>query len=296
MLKNIGLIFWLIFCIIFLFFAGIFHFLYAKSESWFLFPYPWDSIEFAWEIIDLSLDENYLTQERFDKEYLIVTNNLYQSYLYVKRYELFIPHIEDVLEEYDIPNDFKYLPIAESALRNNVVSSAWAAGIWQFMPETARQYGLRVDDEVDERYNFEKSTIAAAQHLSYLYGLFDDWSLVAAAYNRWENWLLRDMESQGVDSYYDLYLNEETSRYVFRILAIKYFFQAYYQHKDFVDKIIWWVFEKPQVSVLSISEIEDISAWCSQRNISLLEFKSLNPWILGNNLPSWDWLITILEQ
>jgi soluble lytic murein transglycosylase-like protein len=158
-------------------------FSFGEKEKNIFFSYPEGDIFFAGENIPIGRD-NYYNKQRFDKEFTISGNNLYQFYLYVKRYPLYIPYIEKQLKEKDIPNDFKYLPIAESALRNDVISSAGAAGIWQFMPETAKQYALRVDEFVDERYNFQKSTESAIAYLQELYRQFGDWSLVAASYNR----------------------------------------------------------------------------------------------------------------
>jgi soluble lytic murein transglycosylase-like protein len=123
-----------------------------------------------------------------------------------------------------------YLPVIESALRNVSYSSAGAAGIWQFMPATAERYGLLVNDSIDERLDFEKSTEAAIVYLQDLYERFGNRTLVAAAYNRGENGLQRDMARQDVDNFYDLWLNEETSRYIFRILATKEIMENRFQY------------------------------------------------------------------
>ena len=238
--------------------------------------------------------ENFFIKERFDKEFLNTSNNLYQFYLYVKRYPLYIPDIEAKLELAWVPDDFKYLPIAESALRNDVVSSAWAAGIWQFMPETAREYWLRVDEYIDERYHFEKSTDAAIAHIWDLFERFDDWTLATAAYNRWQWWIGRALEDQNVDNYYDLYLNDETSRYVFRILAIKYMMLSYFERQDLINKIIWGVHEKPETITLNVWEIEDISEWSSKNGYRYKDIKLLNRWIVWESLPEGEWDIKVL--
>ncbi|USN58715.1 MAG: lytic transglycosylase domain-containing protein [Candidatus Peribacteria bacterium] len=217
-----------------------------------LFSYPKMPIYFSDEIVPIDDQRHYENKQRFDKEFLLSSERLYQVYLYIKRYPLYIPYIEEELEKYNIPNDFKYLPIAESALKNDVVSTAGAAGIWQFMPETAQRYGLIVDESIDERYNFEKATEAAMQYIQDLYVRFENWTLVAAAYNRGENGLERDMNSQGVDNYYDLYLNEETSSYVFRIVAIKYTFKNYFKYKKKIDSLIGGVYTAPQTQKLTV--------------------------------------------
>ncbi len=182
-----------------------------------------------------------------------------------------------------MPDDFKYLAIAESALINTAVSSASAGGIWQFIPETARRYGLRVDEFVDERFHFEKATDAAIAYLSDLHQKFDDWTLAAAAYNRGENGLQRALDAQGVDSYYDLYLNEETSRYIFRILAIKYVLEnrdTLYEAHELGEP-----FSKPETHTIMVEGPIDIATLGRDLGLSYASVKFLNPWILSDRLP-----------
>lgn len=121
-----------------------------------------------------------------------------------------------------MPDDIKYLAIAESFLKVDANSHKGAAWVWQFMPDTAKRYGLQVDDFVDERYDFEKSTDAALLYLEDLYAQFWNRVLVIAAYNRWENGLKNDLKEQNVDNFFDLETNNETSKYLYRILDIKY--------------------------------------------------------------------------
>ncbi len=269
-------------------------FSFGKDEKNIFFSYPEGDIHFAGENVPISTS-NYYNKQRFDKEFTISGNNLYQFYLYVKRYPLYIPYIEEQLKASDIPNDFKYLPIAESALRNDVVSSAGAAGIWQFMPETAKQYGLRVDEFVDERYNFQKSTESAIAYLKELHRQFDDWSLVAASYNRWENAIAKALRDQDVDNYYDLYLNKETSRYVFRIIAIKYLVEWYLKQKWLIDTFIGGVYHPPETEILSVNQITDILQWSKQEEYSYRDIKILNPRIIWNTLPEGQWEIIVLK-
>lgn len=281
-----------------LFFSLIAIFLFQKNDDEngsIIFEYPSEEIRF-WGVKVPTQGVNYLNKERFDKEFLLTSNNLYQFYLYVKRYPLYVPYIERKLLESWIHQDIKYLPIAESALRDDVVSSAWAGGIWQFMPDTWRRYWLIVDEFVDERYHFEKATDAAITYLGDLYDIFWDWALVAAAYNRWENWLRRDMASQWIDNYYDLYLNEETSRYVYRIMAIKYVMQSYFDKKSFIDTLIWGVYEIPQTEIISVWEIRDLSEWSSQNGYKYKDIKTLNRWIVWESLPVGNWDITVLTK
>lgn len=267
----------------------------SEQSTSIIFKYPEEEIRYWWIKVPV-WGVNYLNKERFDKEFLLTSNNLYQFYLYVKRYPVYIPYIEQELLEAWIHEDIKYLPIAESALRDDVVSSAWAWGIWQFMPDTWRRYGLIVDEFVDERYHFEKSTAAAISYLSDLYDIFGDWALVSAAYNRWENGLRRDMSSQGIDNYYDLYLNEETSRYVYRIMAIKYVMHSYFENKTVIDKLIWWVNEIPATEIVTVSAIDDLALWSSENGYKYKDIKTLNRWIVWESLPDGVWEITVLQE
>lgn len=295
MLKNNSLLA-IVYGVLFLLILSVFIFAWFKwGDNFVVFDYPSEEIRFWWVWVPFS-DGNYYNKERFDKEFLLTSNNLYQFYLYVKRYPVFIPEIETKLLDAGIHDDLKYLPIAESALRNDVVSSAWAAWVWQFMPDTARRYWLIVNDDIDERYHFEKATDAAISYISDLYDIFWDWALVSAAYNRWENGLRRDMKSQSVDNYYDLYLNEETSRYVFRILAIKYVMHSYFEKKWVIDKVIWWVHEKPDTKLISVWEITDLHLWAESQGYNYKDIKILNRWIIGDNVPEGEWEIKILTN
>jgi len=163
-----------------------------------------------------------LNTERFDREVALLEVNAAQFIMIYKRWNLIIPMIERELKKAGLPDDFKYIPVIESALRDNVVSSAGAAGLWQLMPGTAQKYGLIVTTGVDERYDITKSTAAAISYLKELSKQFNKRTLVAAAYNRGENGLQTSLETQNTDDFYDLRLNNETSRYVFRLLAMKY--------------------------------------------------------------------------
>ncbi len=289
-----------IYIFIFLTFFTTIYFLKKDSNSnqnninTIVFNYPKENISFAWEEVFL----NPSLKERFDKEFLNTWYNLYQFFLYVKRIPIYIPYIEEKLKENNLDNDYKYLVIAESALRNDITSSVWAAWIWQFMPETAKQYWLIVNQYIDERYNFEKSTSRAIEYLKYLENIFPkNPSLVLASYNRWENAIKRALKDQNVNSFYDLYLNEETSRYVFKILAIKYVIKDYESKKEYIDNLIWWLYEKPKIKKINIkNEIKDLKSWSIQNNINYYRLKELNKWILSDYLPKWNWDIEIDEK
>ena len=267
----------------------------SPSKNTIVFSYPKWEINFAWEILPTQND-NYFIKERFDKEFLNTSYNLYQFFLYVKRLPLYMPFIEDELKKAWVPDDFKYLPIAESALKNDVVSWAWAGWMWQFMPDTAKQYGLIVNDEIDERYNFKKSTTAAIKHISDLHKTFKDWTLVAASYNRWATAIKNALKDQNVSNYYDLYLNEETSRYVFKIISIKYVITDYYSKKAYIDKLIGWTYELPETESIKVWKIDDLKSWSHDLWQNYQTIKELNPWILKDYLPDWNWEVSILKK
>lgn len=139
--------------------------------------------------------------------------------LHTKAAEWF-PIIEPILAAYGIPEDFKYVPLVESGLRAGV-SPKGATGFWQFMPGTARNYGLKVNSNVDERKNLRKSTVAACKYLKELYGIFDSWTLVAAAYNVGDTHMRKQIDRQNQDNYFKMRLNSETGGYVYKLISMK---------------------------------------------------------------------------
>ena len=159
--------------------------------------------------------------ERFDREFTIVVYSHAQVFLWLKRAERYFPWLEKTLKARGLPDDLKYLVIAESDLLHTARSPAGATGPWQFIKSTARKYGLRIGNGIDERYDFEKSTEKALNYLQNLYNQFQSWALAMAAYNCGEERIAKELRDQRVTSYYDLKLPTETERYIFRILAIK---------------------------------------------------------------------------
>ena len=175
------------------------------------------AVDFAGENTPLNIAD---VNERFERELLVNANLHASTILILKRANRAFPIIEPILKKNGIPDDFKYLAVIESALLN-AVSSAGARGVWQFMPETAKEKGMEVNDCVDERYHLEKSTEAACKYLLSAKQKFGSWTLAAASYNGGMTGVNKQIEIQKVSNYYDLLLNDETSRYVFRILALK---------------------------------------------------------------------------
>lgn len=144
-----------------------------------------------------------------------------QTYQLHQRAEVWFPIIEPILKKYGIPEDFKYVPLIESGMKRDQYSPKGAAGLWQFMPQTGRDYGLTVNVDVDERMNVRLSTIAAAKYIKDLYKRFDSWTLAAAAYNGGEGRILRQIKSQKQDDYFKMKLNKETGKYVYSLISMK---------------------------------------------------------------------------
>lgn len=189
----------------------------ANTFNWFeSIPLP-TKMNFCGEAVPLHIWD---VRERMDREMVININLHGTTELILKRTTRVFSIIEPILKQYGVPDDFKYLAVIESGLIN-ATSSAGAKGVWQFMPSTAREYGMEVTDTVDERYDIEKSTINACKYLLKAKEKFGNWTLAAASYNRGVSGVSRSLDQQFVGDYYDLLLTEETSRYVFRILALK---------------------------------------------------------------------------
>ena len=240
--------------------------------------YP-SAMDFCGEKTPLHVSD---VKERFDRE-LIVNSNLHASTLIIlKRANREFPIIEPILKKYGVPDDFKYLAVAESALIN-ATSSAGAKGFWQFMPATAKEYGMEVTDEVDERYHLIKSTEAACQYLVNAKNKMGSWTLAAASYNGGLAGVNRQITSQGETNYYDLLLTEETHRYVFRILALKEIMQnpilyGYTFRKDELYNSV------PTKQVEVDSSIPDLAAFAKEQGINYKILKVHNPWLRDKKL------------
>lgn len=180
-------------------------------------PIPTE-LDFAGERVPVEYFDVYESLQREITVTLYMHSRTLQTLLNSKRY---FSVIEPIMERYGVPSDLKYLCMAESGLNPNIKSSAGAAGLWQIMPATGKEFGLLVADGVDERYHIEKSTEAACKYLLDSYKRFGSWTLAAAAYNLGNAGVSRRLSVQGVNDYYDAFLPEETMRYVYRILSLK---------------------------------------------------------------------------
>ncbi|MGB5158564.1 lytic transglycosylase domain-containing protein [Desulfobacterium sp. N47] len=183
---------------------------------------PGGKLTFCGEVVPLELQD---VKERFEKEILLSAWDRAQVFLWLKRSSRYLPHIEKILKENGMPDDLKYIAVAESALRPNATSNKSAVGYWQFIRSTGLTYGLTIDGDKDERRNFFTSTQAAVSYLKQLNSMLGSWTLAAAGYNMGEEGLLAEIHEQETNDFYKLYLYEETQRYIFRILAIKLIMQ-----------------------------------------------------------------------
>lgn len=242
------------------------------------FPFP-DKIDFAGELAPLHIAD---VRERLDRELLTNANLHATTQLIIKRANRVFPVMEPILKKYNVPDDFKYLAVIESGLVN-AVSPAGARGIWQFMPETGKERGLEVNDLVDERYHLEKSTEAACKYLLDAKAKFGSWTLAAASYNGGFGGVNKQITFQGVDNYYDLLLTEETSRYVFRILALKEIMQnpALYNFDLMKDELYPVI---PTKTVEVTASIPDLAIYAKEQGINYKVLKIHNPWLRDRKL------------
>lgn len=252
----------------------------SESYGVFALPIP-QELNFAGEPVPV---DNFEVLERFDRELLVNTYWQSQTLLFFKRANRWFPLIETVLAEQGVPDDFKYLALIESGLMN-VVSPAGAAGYWQILQSTGRELGLEVNTEIDERYHVEKSTIAACRFLKDAYERYNSWTLAAAAYNMGRSGLNRQLTNQRSGNYYDLYLNEETSRYVFRILAIKTILENPQGHGfNFRKQDLYLPLDYYTVTVNTT--IDDLVEFAHSHQITYKELRTLNPWLRRTSLPN----------
>lgn len=246
---------------------------YKSDYKIFSPPIP-KNMNFAGEEVPLNI---FFVSEKFEKEILKNTYWHSSTLLVFKRANRWFPIIEPILAKNNIPNDFKYLAIIESGLEN-VVSPAGARGFWQFMTTTAKEFDLTVNKEIDERYNVEKATQAACDYLNQAHDIFGNWTLVAASYNRGMSGIKKQLLAQRGTSYYDLSLNSETGRYVYRIIALKAIFEQPSKYGFQLRKKDLF----PPIQTYTISIDTAVNSWgefANGHNISYAMLKELNPWL-----------------
>jgi len=236
-------------------------------------------LDFAGEAMPI---ENFDIYESLDKEIHKCVFWQSETFLYFKRANRLFPIIEPILRKNNVPDDFKFLAVAESGLEN-VVSPSGARGVWQFMKNTAKEHKLEVTEQIDERYNLEKSTEAACEYLNSAYKKYKSWTLVAASYNMGRAALNRDIKKQKSQVYYDMLLNTETSRYVFRIVAYKLILQDPHKYGFIFDGDDLY----SQLPFYELTVDSQIIDWIDFAQKNATNYKILhlyNPWIRSDKL------------
>lgn len=252
----------------------------VESKIEFKSVYIPESVLFAGEPMPL---ERFDIKESLDRELL---SNAYfhsQTIRYIKLAPRYFPVIEPILKEKGIPNDFKYLAVAESGFNPRAISPARAAGFWQFMKGTAQDYGLEVHGLVDERYHIEKSTRAACEYLLDSYEKFGSWTLVAASYNRGRTGIQKQLTRQKTNNYYDLLITTETARYVYRITALKLIMENPEKYNFYIsDDEKYPIIETKEVVINGA--VADFADFAKEHGISYKLLKDFNPWLRDTHL------------
>lgn len=238
------------------------------------------SIIFCGDTIDLT---RYDRHERMDRELLAFSYMHSSSIQTIKRANRYFPVVEPILKENGIPDDFKYLMAIESACDPLARSRVGAAGLWQFMPVTGKEYGLEVNNYVDERYHVEKSTKAACKYLKEAYARFGDWVSVASSYNAGQGRISQQQQKQYTDETLDLHLVEETARYIYRIFVAKMLFENpkqfgfYLKASDLYPAI-------PCRTIKVRKNITDLARFAKSQGVTYAILRNLNPWLRNSTL------------
>ncbi len=251
------------------------------------------TLSFCGEIVPL---EDPDVRESMEKELLLSLWDRDQAVLWLKRSTRYFPVIEAMLAEAGLPDDLKYVALAESALRPHVGSPKGAIGYWQFLPETGRRYGLTVNKSIDQRRNLTASTRAAVAYFSKLYEKFGSWSLAAAAYNMGEEGLQAEILAQDVSNFYRLYLPLETQRYLFRVLSAKLIltqperYGFHFQEKDYYPPISFTTVE------LTCYEETSLTVVAQAAQTDFKRIKDLNPELRGHYLEAGTYSLAVPEN
>ncbi len=240
------------------------------------------SMTFAGKKIDLDATDMW---ERLDRELTAMSYTHGNTLLGIKRANKYFPVIAPILKRNGVPADIIYLAVIESTLNPRALSGAKAGGIWQFMPSTAKEYGLEVNDYVDERYDMEKATEAACRYLKNAYAKYGNWESVAASYNGGMGRITNELAAQQVNSAYDLYLADETMRYMFRLLAMKLIMEnpQAYGFRLTSDQL----YQPVEYNVVEVSApVDDWATWAKEQGIDYVTLRENNPWIRAKSLPN----------
>ena len=243
-------------------------------------PVP-ESVEFAGQTIKLDRAD---LRERMDRELIAFTYSHNMSTLMIKRANKYFPQIEPILERMGIPDDLKYLMVIESNLDPQAQSGAGAAGLWQFTQSTGREYGLEVNSNIDERYNTYKATEAACRFLKEAYSKYGNWMTVAASYNGGQQGMDRRIDMQHQKDALDMWLVDETSRYMFRLLAVKMMFEdpSKFGFSFKREDLYPYIPIKKQIKVTD--PVDDLVAFAEKNGITYADLKRANLWLRESKL------------
>ena len=240
------------------------------------------SVTFAGNKIDLDRVDMY---ERLDRELTAMSYTHGNTLLPLKRANKYFPEIIPILKKQGVPEDIIYLACIESTLNPRAYSAAKAAGLWQFIPSTAKHYGLEVNEFVDERYNTEKATVAACRYLKDAYKKYGNWESVAASYNGGMARITKELAAQGATTAYDLYLVDETSRYMFRLLAMKLIMENPREYGFTLQSD--QLYQPVRTENVEVNTpVEDWPRWAKEHGISFMTLREYNPWIRAKSLPN----------
>ncbi len=240
------------------------------------------SVLFAGTKIDLDRIDMY---ERLDRELTAMTYTHGNTLLLFKRANRYFPEIIPILKKNGVPEDIVYLACIESTLNPRAYSVAKAAGLWQFIASTAKHYGLEVNEFVDERYNTEKATAAACRYLKDAYKKYGNWESVAASYNGGMARITKELASQNATTAYDLYLVDETSRYMFRLLAMKLIMENPREYGFILQSD--QLYQPVRTETVTVNgPVEDWPTWAKQHGINFMTLREYNPWIRAKSLPN----------
>jgi membrane-bound lytic murein transglycosylase D len=238
-----------------------------------------DTLSFAGEQVPLDI---FYVREALDRELSVNTYWHSSTLQLMKRAHRWLPLIDTILMDQGVPLDFRYMPMVESGFQN-VVSPARAVGYWQLLKPTAKEYGLVVNSEVDERYHVEKATRAACRYLKKSYQKFGSWTLVVASFNAGQNRIFRFMKQQKASSFYDLLVADETSRYIYRMLALKMIFENPERYGFYIESSE----EYPVIPTKTVTVKGAVESWADfahTQGISYKLLKYFNPWLRKTSL------------
>jgi hypothetical protein len=238
-------------------------------------------IVFAGDTVRFDREDLY---ERMDRELISFTYMQSSSLMMLKKSDRYFSVIEPILRQYGVPADLKYLMAIESSLNPKAYSSAGAAGLWQFTKTTGKEYGLVIDSEVDERYNIEKETVAACRYLLRAYEKYGDWMTTAASYNAGQGGISRKLADQKQSSAFDLWLVEETSRYMFRILAAKMLFENPAAFGFRLETFEKYPVQSPKEIVTVTGPIESLVDFAAEHGVTYRQLKEANLWLRDSKL------------